>query len=151
MKHGRPTSSNRRTEGGPPRGRGPMGRGHMAMMQGEKARDFKGTIRKLIEYLGSYKTAIVIVMFFAVASTIFVIAGPKILGQATTRLFEGVMGQIAGTGSGMDFDYIGRIILITLALYVGSTLFSCLELVGYEVTFFLCEIYISWRNITRRF
>jgi len=127
MKHGRPTSSNRRTEGGPPRGRGPMGRGHMAMMQGEKARDFKGTIRKLIEYLGSYKTAIVIVMFFAVASTIFVIAGPKILGQATTRLFEGVMGQIAGTGSGIDFDYIGRIILITLALYVGSTLFSYIQ------------------------
>ena len=97
------------------------------MMQGEKARDFKGTIRKLIEYLGSYKTAIVIVMFFAVASTIFVIAGPKILGQATTRLFEGVMGQIAGTGSGIDFDYIGRIILITLALYVGSTLFSYIQ------------------------
>jgi ATP-binding cassette subfamily B protein len=97
------------------------------MMKGDKARDFKGTMRKLIEYLGSYKIAIVIVMFFAVASTIFNIAGPKILGQATTRLFEGVMGQIAGTGSGIDFDYIGRIILITLALYVGSSLFGYIQ------------------------
>ncbi|MFH1632770.1 MAG: ABC transporter ATP-binding protein [Chloroflexota bacterium] len=110
------------------RGRGPMGHGGpMAMMKGDKARDFKGTMRQLIEYLGSYKVAILIVMLFAVASTIFSIAGPKILGQATTRLFEGVMAQIAGTGSGIDFDYIGRIILITLALYVGSSLFGYIQ------------------------
>ena len=89
---------------GPGRGRGPMGRGGpMAMMKGEKARDFKGTMRKLIQYLGAYKIAIVIVMLFAVASTIFTIVGPKILGKATTKLFEGVMGQIAGTGAGIDF------------------------------------------------
>ena len=126
--HSSSTSSHRRPASGPMRGRGPMGRGGpMAMMKGDKARDFKGTMRKLIEYLGSYKIAIVIVMFFAVASTIFNIAGPKILGQATTRLFEGVMGQIAGTGSGIDFDYIGRIILITLALYVGSSLFGYIQ------------------------
>ena len=127
MRRGRPTSSNQRTEGGPPRGRGPMGRGHMAMMQGEKARDFKGTMRKLIEYLGSYKTAIVIVMIFAVASTIFNIAGPKILGEATTKLFEGAMGQIAGTGEGIDFDFIGRMVLITLALYLSSSLFGVVQ------------------------
>ena len=113
---------------GPPRGRGPMGRGgHMDMMKGEKARDFKGTMSKLVQYLGSYKIAIVIVMLFSVASTIFNIAGPKILGQATTKLFEGVMGQIAGTGSGIDFDYIGRIILITLGLYLGSSLFGYIQ------------------------
>ena len=74
-----------------------MGRGGpMAMMKGEKARDFKGTMRKLIQYLGSYKISILIVMAFAIASTVFSIVGPKILGKATTKLFEGVMAQIAG-------------------------------------------------------
>jgi ATP-binding cassette subfamily B protein len=102
-------------------------RGPMAMMKGEKARDFKGTMLKLIEYLGSYKTAIVIVMVFAVASTIFTIIGPKILGQATTKLFEGVLGQITGSGTGIDFAYIGRIILWTLALYLGSAVFSFIQ------------------------
>lgn len=106
-----------------------MGRGHGpgAMMPGDKARDFKSTMINLVQYLGSYKIAIVIVMIFAVASTIFSIAGPKILGQATTKLFEGVMAQIAGTGSGIDFDYIGRIILITLALYLTSSLFGAIQ------------------------
>jgi ATP-binding cassette subfamily B protein len=99
----------------------------MAMMQGDKARDFKSTMVNLIQYLGSYKIAIVIVMLFAVASTIFTIAGPKLLGQATTKLFEGVMEQIAGTGAGIDFDFIGRIILITLALYLVSALFSAIQ------------------------
>ncbi len=127
--HGRSSSSDRKPAGGPMRGRGPMGRGHgpMAMMQGEKASDFKRTMVNLIQYLGSYKIAIVIVMLFAVASTIFTIAGPKLLGQATTKLFEGVMEQIAGTGAGIDFDFIGRIILITLALYLVSALFSAIQ------------------------
>jgi len=126
--HTSSTSSNRRPMGGPRRGRGPMGHGGPgAMMPGEKARDFKGTMRKLIQYLGAYKIAILVVMFFAVASTIFNIAGPKILGQATTKLFEGVMAQIAGTGSGIDFAYIGRIILITLALYLASSLFGYIQ------------------------
>jgi ATP-binding cassette subfamily B protein len=97
------------------------------MMAGEKARDFKGTMAKLIQYLGSYKLAIVVVMFFAIASTIFTIAGPKILGEATTTLFEGVMGVITGTGTGIDFAFIGRIILITLALYLVSALFSMIQ------------------------
>ena len=82
---------------------------------------------KLIDYLGSYKVAIVIVMLFAVASTVFTIIGPKILGQATTMLFEGVLGQITGTGSGIDFDFIGRIILWTLALYLGLALFGFIQ------------------------
>ncbi|NOQ95915.1 MAG: ABC transporter ATP-binding protein, partial [Desulfobacterales bacterium] len=105
---------------------GPMGR-HMSMMKGDKAHDFKGTMGRLIEYLGSYKTGILVVMIFAVASTGFNIAGPKILGRATTILFEGVMEKIAGTGTGIDFDAIGRIILITLALYLGSSLFSYIQ------------------------
>jgi len=104
-----------------------MGHGPMAMMRGEKAHDFRGTMRKLVEYLGSYKIAIATVMLFAVASTIFNIVGPKILGKATTKLFEGVIGQIAGTGSGIDFGYIGRILLLTLALYLGSSLFGFIQ------------------------
>ncbi|MCK4489551.1 MAG: ABC transporter ATP-binding protein [Anaerolineales bacterium] len=124
------SDQNRKTEtprkpGGPMRG-GPMGR-HMSMMKGDKAHDFKGTMSRLIEYLGSYKTGILIVMIFAVASTGFNIAGPKILGRATTILFEGVMKKIAGTGTGIDFDAIGRIILITLALYLGSSLFGYIQ------------------------
>ncbi len=100
--------------------------GPMAMMKGEKARDFKGTMTKLIQYLGAYKLAILVVMFFAVASTIFSIAGPKILGKATTRLFEGVMAKLSGSGS-IDFGYIGHIILITLGLYLLSSLFAYIQ------------------------
>lgn len=122
-------SSARRTPPpGPMRGHGPMGRGGpMAMMKGDKARDFKGTMIKLIQYLGSYRTSILIVMLFAAASTVFTIIGPKILGRATTKLFEGVMGQINGTGTGIDFEYIGRIILITLSLYLVSTIFGFIQ------------------------
>jgi ATP-binding cassette subfamily B protein len=110
------------------RGGGPMGRGGpMAMMKGDKARDFKGTMQKLLQYLGSYKVAITITMIVAGASTIFTIVGPKILGKATTKLFEGVMGQITGTGTGIDFTYIRNILLLTLALYVVSTLLSYIQ------------------------
>lgn len=126
--HGMSSSSSRRSEGPSMRGGGPMGRGGpMAMMKGDKARDFRGTMVSLIQYLGSYRIAIVIVMLFAVGSTIFAIVGPKILGQATTKLFEGVLAQIAGTGSGIDFDFIGRIILTTLALYLASALFGTVQ------------------------
>jgi ATP-binding cassette, subfamily B, multidrug efflux pump len=113
---------------GPGRG-GPMGHGGpMAMMmKGEKPRDFKGTMKKLIQYLGAYKLSIAVVIVFAIASTIFTIAGPKILGRATTRLFEGVMGQIAGTGTGVDFSYIERILLMTLGLYVIASAFSYIQ------------------------
>jgi ATP-binding cassette subfamily B protein len=126
--HGMSSSPERGPAGGPMRGRGPMGRGGpLAMMKGDKPRDFKGTMVKLIQYLGSYRTAIVIVMLFAVASTVFTIIGPKILGRATTKLFEGVLAQITGSGSGIDFNYIGRIILWTLALYLGSALFGFIQ------------------------
>ncbi len=105
-----------------------MGRGGpMAMMKGEKARDFKGTMIKLIQYLGSYRPPMLLMMIFAVASTIFTILGPTILGQATTKLFEGVLGQITGSGTGIDFGFIGKIILVTLALYLASSLFSFVQ------------------------
>jgi ATP-binding cassette subfamily B multidrug efflux pump len=109
------------------RGRGPMGHGGpMAMMKGEKPRDFRGTMKKLIRYLGSYRLSILVVMLFAMASTVFSIAGPRILGNATTRLFAGVMAQIAGTGS-IDFGFIGRMILWTLGLYVVSAVFAYIQ------------------------
>jgi ATP-binding cassette subfamily B multidrug efflux pump len=96
-------------------------------MAGEKARDFKGTMRKLIGYLGAYKVSITIVLIFAIASTVFSVIGPKILGKATTNLFEGVVGQIAGTGTGIDFGYIGNIILIMSGLYLLASLFSYIQ------------------------
>jgi ATP-binding cassette, subfamily B, multidrug efflux pump len=112
------------------RGMGPGGGGHGPggfAMTGEKARDFKKTIGKLIQYIGVYKASIIIVIVFAVASTVFAIIGPKILGRATTRLFEGVIGQISGTGSGIDFAYIGRIVLILAGLYVLSSAFIYIQ------------------------
>lgn len=109
-------------------GRGPMRRGGpMAMMKGDTARDFKGTMKKLLNYLGAYKIGIVVVMIFAIASTIFSIAGPKILGSATTTLFEGVMGMISGTANGIDFNTIGRVMLLTGGLYLASAAFSFIQ------------------------
>ncbi len=110
------------------RGPGPFGGGpgHM-MMRGEKAKDFKGTMLRLIEYLREYRLAFLVVMIFAIGSTIFGILGPKILGKATTRLFEGVMAQIAGTGQGIDFPYIGNILLLMLGLYLLSTMFAYIQ------------------------
>ncbi len=101
--------------------------GPQAMMKGEKARNFKGTMKKLIAYLGPYKLSILVVLIFAVGSTIFSIVGPKILGKATTKLFEGVMQTIAGTGTGIDFGYIGGILLTVLILYGASALFGYIQ------------------------
>ena len=112
-------------------GRGPMGGGGGPMggmmRGGEKARDFKGTMNKLLKYLSVYKVSIIIVLLFAAASTVFSIVGPKILGKATTKLYEGVMAQISGTGTGIDFVYIGNIILIVTGLYVVSAAFSYIQ------------------------
>src|SRR5580765_3928737 len=116
MQQGRPQQQQQRG----PMGRGPMGHGPMgAMMPGAKARNFKGTMAKLIQYLGKYRLSILIVFVFAIASTVANIIGPKILGQATTALFEGSVAQANGTGS-IDFNYIARIILFTLSLYIVS-------------------------------
>ncbi|MEH2943105.1 ABC transporter ATP-binding protein [Lachnospiraceae bacterium KK002] len=109
--------------------RGRMGRGHgpgAGMMPGEKAKNFRGTIGKLIRYMGNYKIAIVIVMIFAVASTVFGIAGPKILGQATTELFNGLVAKITGTG-GIDFGKIGEILLFLVCVYIVSAVCSFIQ------------------------
>jgi ATP-binding cassette subfamily B protein len=92
-------------------------------MPAEKAKDFKGSISKLLSYIGSFKFAVIVVMIFAAVSTVFNVIGPKILGKATTALAEGLMNKIYGTG-GMDFEYIGRILLLVLGLYVLSIIFS---------------------------
>jgi ATP-binding cassette subfamily B protein len=85
----------------------------------EKPRDFAGTLRRLIAYLGPHRWTILIVLLLAVGSTVFSIFGPKILGQATTKLFEGLIAQLAGTGT-IDFAGIGRILLTVLGLYALS-------------------------------
>lgn len=110
---------------GNPIGFGPRGRG--IQMQGEKPRDFKGTFKKFIQYIGKFKARVLIVMVLAATSTVFAIAGPKIIGNATTKLFEGAIGAISGTGSGIDFKYIGNIILISLGLYGASALFLYIQ------------------------
>ena len=111
--------------------RGPgMGHGGHGM-PGEKARDFKGTMKKLMAYLALYKIPLLFVGIFAVGSTIFNIVGPKILGRATTEIFNGLVGKISG-GAGIDFDKIGRILLLLLGLYVCSALFSFIQ--GYLMT-----------------
>lgn len=109
--------------------RGPMG-GHGGgpmMGAGEKAKDFKGTVKRLIRYLSRHKVPIVLVMIFAVASTVFLILGPKILGNVTTELFTGVMGLLTGTGDGIDFVSIRNTLLLLVGLYVVSALFSYLQ------------------------
>ena len=106
------------------------GPGH-GSMPGEKAKDFKGTMKKLMGYMGKYKIALLFVVIFAIGSTIFNIVGPKILGKATTEIFTGLVGKISG-GSGIDFTKIGRILATLLCLYLCSALFSFIQ--GYIMT-----------------
>ena len=103
---------------GGPRGNGPSV---------EKAKDFKGTTKKLIkEYLSKYKIALIIVMVFAIGSTIFSIVGPKILGNATTEIFNGLVNKISGNG-GIDFGKVANILLTLLGLYAISAIFSFIQ------------------------
>jgi ATP-binding cassette subfamily B multidrug efflux pump len=129
---------------GPMGGRGPMGGGPMAMMsRGEKARDFKGTLKKLIQYIGRYKLLILFIWILAIASTIASIVGPKILGNATTKLFEGVMAQISGTGS-IDFIFIENILLEVLLLYLLSAALSYIQ--GWIMTNVAMDITYRFRK-----
>ena len=114
--------SNQPKRNGPKFGPGGM----HGMRGGEKAKDFKGTLGKLFKYLRPYYFRLVIVVIFASASTVFAIVGPKILAKATDKLSEGIMAKVAGTG-GIDFDYIGQIILILVGLYLISALFSYIQ------------------------
>ena len=96
------------------------------MQAGEKPKDFKKSMGKMIRYIGSYKFAVLLVMIFAIGSTIFNVIGPKILGKATTEVFQGLAAKIAGTGS-IDFTQIGRILLFLLGLYALSAFLGFLQ------------------------
>ena len=115
--------SNQEIKHTPQRRRGPMGRG---MQPGEKPKNFKASIKKLIQYIAKYKIGIIVVMLFAACSTVFTVVGPKILGKATTTLTEGLMAKIQRTGS-IDFGKIGSILLFVLGLYLLSAIFSFVQ------------------------
>ena len=115
----------------PRRGGMGYGHGHGGMMAGEKAKDFKGTMKNLMGYIKEFRLAIFFVIVFAVGSTIFNIVGPKILGKATTEIFNGLVSKVSG-GSGIDFSKIGQILLFLMGLYLVSALFSLIQ--GYIMT-----------------
>ena len=106
--------------------------GHMGPQGAdEKAKDLKGTLKKLLHYMSVFKVQMLLIVIFAVCGTTFTIIGPKILGKATTEIANGLMSKVSG-GSGMDFEKIGQILLLTLALYLVSTLCSFIQ--GYLMT-----------------
>lgn len=110
----------------------------------EKAKDFKGTTKKLIkDYLSKYKLALLIVIIFAIGSTIFSIVGPKILGNATTEIFNGLVSKLSG-GTGIDFGKIAQILLTLLALYLISALFSLIQ--GFTMTSVSQKLTYKLRN-----
>ena len=110
----------------------------------EKAKDVKGTIKKLIKnYMSAYKVALIVVFVFAIGSTIFTIVGPKILGNATTEVFNGIMSKFSG-GSGIDFGKIARILLTLLGLYIISAIFSFVQ--GFTMTNVAQKLTYKLRN-----
>ena len=100
--------------------------GHGPMKSTEKAKDFGGTMKKLINYMSVYKIGIFFVAVFAIGSTVFSILGPKVLGKATTEIFNGLISKISG-GDGIDFGKIGKILIALLCLYAVSALLSFLQ------------------------
>lgn len=108
---------------------GPMG--HGKGMTGEKAKNFKGAMLRLLKYMERYKGRLILMVFFAVGGTVFNIIGPKILGKATTELYTGLVSKISG-GSGIDFEKIARILAGVLCLYLVSSLLSFIQ--GYIMT-----------------
>ncbi|MSU01186.1 ABC transporter ATP-binding protein [Tissierella pigra] len=111
--------------------RGPMGNGPIGA-RFEKPEDFKGTFSKLLNYLKPYTFKLTIVMIFAIGSTVFSIVGPKILGKATTKIFEGLVSKVSGAGGGIDFQYILNIVFLLIGLYLISAIFSYMQ--GFIVT-----------------
>ena len=107
--------------------RGPMGGGRGMRGPAEKAKDFKGTMKTLASYLAKYKLSILIVFIFAIGSVTFSVIGPKILGKATTEIFNGLVSKVSGSGKGIDFDAIKRILISLIILYVISTIFSFIQ------------------------
>jgi ATP-binding cassette, subfamily B, multidrug efflux pump len=131
---------------GGPMGGGPMGHGPMgAMMGGGKPKNFKKTMITFLKYLKPFRISIAIVVFFALASTVFAIVGPKMLGNATTKLFEGVVAKAMHVpGAAIDFAYIGRIVVILIILYVASAIFSYVQ--GYIMTGVAMKITYKFRK-----
>ena len=131
--------------------RGPVMGGHRsrAMNSGEKAKDFKGAMKRLLKYMKRYKIRFVLMFLFAIAGTIFNIVGPKILGKATTELFNGLVAKVNGTGS-IDFEKIGYILLWTLGLYLASACFSFIQ--GYVMTGISNDVTYNLRkDISKKF
>ena len=118
------TQAPARRQRGPMGGRGPMGRG-------EKPKDFTGTIRKLLGYVSRHKVAVFFAIAFAMCSVIFNIVGPKVLGKVTTKLYEGLVAKVQGTGA-VDFDWIGKTLLLLLGLYLASS--ACNLIQGWLMT-----------------
>ncbi len=116
--------SERKIEDHRRRPKGPM----RGMGRFDKPKNFRETFRKLLNYLRPYRIKLIIVIVFAIGSAAFSIVGPKILGKGTTKIFEGLLGKVSGIpGSGIDFQYIGNIILILIGLYLTSALFSYIQ------------------------
>lgn len=125
------------------RRRGPMGGHHGGAMTGEKAKDFKGSMAKLFKYMERYKFRFILMFVFAVAGTVFTIVGPKILGKATTELFNGLIAKVNGTGS-INFAKIGTILLWVMGLYLISSLFSLIQ--GFVMTGISNDVTYSLRK-----
>ena len=129
---------NRRKGGFGPGNGGPMG-------AVEKAKDFKGTMKNLGKYIMPYKMSIIFVIVLAIGSAAFSIVGPKILGKATTKLFEGLVQKVTGVkGASIDFDYIGKIIILLLVLYIISAIFSFVQ--GYIMSSVAQKISYEFRR-----
>lgn len=125
------------------RPRGPMGGPGHGMMPGEKAKDFSGTLKKLLNYMGKYRAKLMGMLLFAIGGTVFTIVGPKILGKATTELFNGLVSKIDGTG-GIDFTKILYILLGVMGLYFTSTIFSFIQ--GWIMTGISNDVTYSLRS-----
>ncbi|MCX6002979.1 MAG: ABC transporter ATP-binding protein [Chloroflexi bacterium] len=134
-------------------GRGRMGGGpggHMAMMGGEKPKSFRKTMKTFLKYLNPYRVSLILVLVFAIASTVFMILGPKLLGKATTKLFEGIVAKAMHVpGAAIDFTYIGRIAIILFGLYLLSALFNYIQ--GYIMSGIAMKVtYMFRKNIAEK-
>ena len=118
---------NKETKTKVPKHRGPGGPGGPMSIMGEKPKDFKGTLKKLLSYIKEYKLGIILVIILSIGSALFAIRGPKIIGEATTEIYKGIMGKIMGNATGIDFDAIFKIVIILIVLYLASAIFSFLQ------------------------
>jgi ATP-binding cassette subfamily B protein len=138
---------------GGPMGGGPMGGGpggHMTMMGGEKPKSFRKTMKTFLKYLNPYRVLLILVLVFAIASTVFMILGPKLLGKATTKLFEGIVAKAMHVpGATIDFTYIGQIAIILVGLYLLSAIFNYIQ--GYIMSGIAMKVtYMFRKNIAEK-